>query len=308
MNVKPQIVKLDIKYKNLKKSNITFVQGDVGFNLIDIYLLDNGYPLDITNITNLTLTSKKLDNNVVVESDIEIIDSAKGYIRVNLDTNIISYPGDVITTIELFEGTNRLTSQQFSFSVIKQLDDGKAVISSSEYPAYSKFLNAATNEEQRILNENERIQNEVNRENTFSVNETNRSNTFGTNESQRNNTFEQNETTRQQSLNSKLLSADNKITEMNDKITEADSKISDVDSKLLELNNALWSEQHLIKKDNDVMNLTHSVSSTDTILIIDDKYNVYWSKGVHWNVFTSNSIKFTSLMPEDLNFMVIKIV
>lgn len=182
---KPYDFQLDIK-RPLNYPSIKYVQGDTDVYPLTITLTNDGKKMDLTGRT-VTITFKKPDKNKV-EEQCEIVDATNGKIKYQLGTQEIAVSGNVLATVQIFEGVKRLTSTQFDFWVNEQLDDGTAVASSTEYPIITQLIsdcNAIKDEEVlRVAAETSRGDNEATRESQESTREGNETTREG-NETQR---------------------------------------------------------------------------------------------------------------------------
>ena len=142
---------------------ITITQGDTNSNEFVVTVTDSGKSVDLSNVY-CTFTFKKEDGNVVIGS----AKIKNNNIIYTVGTQEISYPGKVTATFEIY-GTNneRLSSGQFKFTVLEQLDNGESIESTTEYTALTQALSdvqvAIDNENERIANEEARQSNEQQR-------------------------------------------------------------------------------------------------------------------------------------------------
>jgi hypothetical protein len=128
---------------------MTFVRNDTDVYILNITLLNNKQPINLTNKT-VSITFKKPDNNTVTAA-VNILEAEKGKVEYKLGTSEISVEGTVTAEIQIF-GTNeeRLTSTQFQFYVRDELDDGGGIESSTEYPILTTLISDVAHLFQRI--------------------------------------------------------------------------------------------------------------------------------------------------------------
>jgi len=172
---------LDFSKKNYNNT-VLASQFDTLSRYVDITLIDNSVPVDITNHT-VRIYAKKPDGTRVF-NDAEIIDATNGKVRVELTNQILAVTGLVECELTLY-GTDGsiIASQKFYINVEKTLRDDSAIESTNEFTALTKLIaenQQIKNEEaERITAENIRNSNENTRksnENTRKSNETERQN------------------------------------------------------------------------------------------------------------------------------------
>ncbi len=133
-------ISLDINSNLVRKTNIELVQGDTDVYIFNITMYDDTSIANLSSVSSVTITFLKSDNNSVVGEAI-ISDVSNGLITYQLGTSEISQAGNVLATVELY-GSNgeRLTSNQFQFTVRQQLNDGTGVTSTTEYPILTDLI------------------------------------------------------------------------------------------------------------------------------------------------------------------------
>lgn len=122
--------------KGLKRTDMKVVQGDTNAYRINLEVLNNGEQIDMSNKT-CTVTFKKNDNTVVVGSFMYLHDNLSTYV---LGTNEIAVSGNVVATIEVYDGDSRITSSQFEFWVEAQLDNGDGIPSTTDYKVLQNLI------------------------------------------------------------------------------------------------------------------------------------------------------------------------
>ena len=163
-------IKLNVKpssYPLIRQ--ITLVQGDTA-NIFAIELQEDKQPFNIENC-HVTATFKKADENVVVLEG-NVVDAKNGLVDIPILSQVVTYPGKVYCTIEVYNENNlRLTSIMFEFNVVEQLGHGEDIESVTEYTILQELIadvqSIKVEEEQRVINENTRIQNEIDRQTVF---------------------------------------------------------------------------------------------------------------------------------------------
>ena len=133
-------------------------------------MLNNKEPFNIKDCY-VTATFKKSDKNVVV-SEGNIIDEANGLVDVPILLQVVAYPGKAHCTIEVYNKDKlRLTSIMFEFTVVEELGNNEDITSVTEYTILQTLITDVQGikvvEEQRVINENTREQNEVDRQTIF---------------------------------------------------------------------------------------------------------------------------------------------
>ncbi|MFA5395988.1 MAG: BppU family phage baseplate upper protein [Methanogenium sp.] len=101
----------------------------------ELYILDAGWTYTIS-VTRPNGT--KVIDNATVESD-KIV-----YI---LGSSFLEQYGMHKCTIEIFDGTKRLTSNQFIWETIEETGGDDAITNTNEYPVYSEMLDHLDDEE-----------------------------------------------------------------------------------------------------------------------------------------------------------------
>lgn len=130
---------LDFSKKNYNNT-VLASQFDTLSRYVDITLIDNNVPVDITNHT-VRIYAKKPDWTRVF-NDAEIIDATNGKVRVELTNQILAVTGLVECELTLY-GTDGsiIASQKFYINVGKTLRDDSAIESTNEFTALTNALN-----------------------------------------------------------------------------------------------------------------------------------------------------------------------
>jgi hypothetical protein len=115
-------------------------QGDTGGNMFVPSLTFKGRPFDISGATHATFTVLKEDNTVVAGAPAEIVNYGNGEVSFVLTDQCIAIPGEVICTVEIYTGSVRLTSANFSYAVVPDLANQGDPSSSSEYPILTQLI------------------------------------------------------------------------------------------------------------------------------------------------------------------------
>lgn len=121
-------IQYDIKLKNV--TNITFKQGDIDSSVLDITLLDNGQPVDLTG-ENIEFRFLKSDNTIVfqdVSAGVTVLDAENGNVECVLKSNTIAAVGDVTCEIHRVKDGKTLTMQSFIFTVEESIS-GEGILS-----------------------------------------------------------------------------------------------------------------------------------------------------------------------------------
>ncbi len=154
----------DIKLKNI--INITFKQGDIDTSILDLTLLDNGQPVDVTGEI-IEFRFLKPDNKIVFQdasAGVNILDSINGNIECILKAQTLAAVGDVTCEIHRVKDGKTLTTQSFKFTV-EQSISGDGILSENYISTIDGMLIAMQQAEAiRVTNELDRIAlyNEVN--------------------------------------------------------------------------------------------------------------------------------------------------
>jgi hypothetical protein len=123
-----------------------FIKGDIGANKINIKLTKNNEPVSLNNKT-VTVTIRKVDNTSVVYNVNVVGADTVAFIT---DANALACPGAVYTTVEVYEGSIRLTSMKFLYFVLESMNNSDDIASFTDYPILTKLIS-----EVQAIEENE---------------------------------------------------------------------------------------------------------------------------------------------------------
>lgn len=138
MDLKTYNINLDIKSKrNPKRTNINLIEGDVG-TVLNITVLDNKVPLDLTGST-ITISYKKVDNTSVVTSG-EVLDATKGICKIEVHGQALSCPGLVVASVQIIDSDSRITTSHFAFNVLNQVVDDDDITSTDDFPILHELI------------------------------------------------------------------------------------------------------------------------------------------------------------------------
>lgn len=140
--------KIFVKQVNISGEEIVkvgnVVQNDINANLFIISLLkNNGDPVDLTGVTNITFTVKKSNGLIVVDSlgeRIVISDAKGGEISITLISTATDVPGEQIATLEVFHGLIRTTSARFYYVVTPELMGEHDPSATDQYPVLTNLI------------------------------------------------------------------------------------------------------------------------------------------------------------------------
>lgn len=140
MITKEYNIELDLKMKAFN-CYAFFTTGDVGVNVLNISILDDQEPVDLSGVMYATINFKRPDERYVLAKNVEIVNASEGVLRYMLGTSEIEHEGRVYATINLY-GNNgqRLTSTAFYFTVKESLISDNAIESTSEYTLLTKLI------------------------------------------------------------------------------------------------------------------------------------------------------------------------
>jgi len=172
-------------FKKRLITNIRFKQGDIDSSVLEVSLLDNSIPVDITGET-IEFRFLKPDNNVVYQdlnNGVNIIYGTTGIVECVLMSNTLASPGVVKCEIHRGKDGKELTTSTFNFTVENSI--GADGILSSNYIStiehelikivdvenirITNETNRISNEDLRKGNEVYRINNEISRETEFDL-------------------------------------------------------------------------------------------------------------------------------------------
>lgn len=116
---------------------VTEVQGDQNSRYLDIYLFNNGIPIDLTGHT-VRIYMRRPNTNPLEEffNDGEITEAARGRCQFLLSTQALAKEGELQAQVSIWNGTEEILSTQvFKIMVTTDLRTKGSVESSNEYGA-----------------------------------------------------------------------------------------------------------------------------------------------------------------------------
>lgn len=166
----------------LKQNNNHIVQGinqnDAGV-IFDIKIMDGLVPFDFTGYSVVTLKITKPDKTITYDSTggsyVDIVDAEHGRLKINIPTSCTAQNGMHYCRVGFSSDENTLfDAMMFNYFVGEdpnaETDD---IIGTNEYPILLNLIaqasGAVSAEQMRALNEDERIEAEANRQETYSI-------------------------------------------------------------------------------------------------------------------------------------------
>lgn len=150
-------INYDIKLKNVV--NVTFKQGDIDSSVLDVTLLDDGQPINITGGV-IEFRFLKPDNTIVFQdasAGVNILDAVNGNVECVLKSNTIAAVGNVVCEIHIVQGEKTLTTQSFTFTVDQSIS-GEGILSENYISTIDgKLIEIQESEAIRVTNEAGRI-------------------------------------------------------------------------------------------------------------------------------------------------------
>lgn len=116
---------------------VTEVQGDQNSRYLDIYLFNNGIPIDLTGHT-VRIYMRRPNTNPLEEffNDGEITEAARGRCQFLLSTQALAKEGELEAQVSIWNGTEEILSTQvFKIMVTTNLRTSGSVEASNEYGA-----------------------------------------------------------------------------------------------------------------------------------------------------------------------------
>lgn len=240
----------DLKLKASKNpliKNINLVKGDTN-NVLSLTIVDDGAVFDLTNVSNAQITFEKADGTIVNNLG-NITDITGGVIEFSLTSQVVSLPGKVNATVELFEADgDRITTSQFIFEVIDEIFNEGEIESASEYGTLNVLISDVntlntditdaeitrttsesmriTSESTRVVSENIRITNEDVRIANESTRVTQEANRVSAGDAR---TI--NEDMRINNENTRIASENTRATSESVRITNEDTRIASEDTR-----------------------------------------------------------------------------
>lgn len=221
-------LKYDIKQRLI--SNISFMQGDIDSSVIEVQILDNSVPVDITG-ENIEFRFLKSDNTKVAQDSttgVKILDSTNGIVECVLKANTLACVGNTRTEIIRKKDGIILTCPSFNFVVNSSI--GNIALSSNYIASIENKLI------EWQLNENLR-------QKVFDSNESIRQSKFDTNEATRQNNFDTNETARQTEYNSlkKVIISENASAYLQNQVDDINTNLDKSKTLHLTSNESMFS-------------------------------------------------------------------
>lgn len=138
-------IRLDTQ-KQKDNELITMVKQDKYSNELNINLVNNGKPIDLTNTSTIAIMAKKPDGNEVVGS-CRVADVKKGLVVYVVDYQAISAIGINIFTIKIVDINQVMTTTSFVVRVIEDPFTGTdgSIESTSDYPVLTGLMENTSN-------------------------------------------------------------------------------------------------------------------------------------------------------------------
>jgi hypothetical protein len=113
---------------------ITAKQGDTNSRFLDVYLKDNGRPINLTG-NEVKLYGKKQDGKVIFNNG-QITDAINGRCQFELTSQALAVVGELQLEISIWQNNERtLTTQTFKVFVVPRVGNDRAIESSNEFGA-----------------------------------------------------------------------------------------------------------------------------------------------------------------------------
>lgn len=113
---------------------ITAKQGDTNSRFLDVYLKDNGRPINLTG-NEVKLYGKKQDGKVIFNNG-QITDAINGRCQFELTSQALAVAGELQLEISIWQNNERtLTTQTFKVFVVPRVGNDRAIESSNEFGA-----------------------------------------------------------------------------------------------------------------------------------------------------------------------------
>lgn len=149
MTAIPYNVTIDLKGNNSKIEKIVATVGDSKSIQLNISVIVDTIPFDMTGHT-AKITFTKADDTDVVD-DLVIDDPVNGKLSYLVKNQAFSYPGQIKAEIEIFDATDgRLSSNSFCFTARKGQLDGTTIISTDEFSTLTTMISTVSNFDSRI--------------------------------------------------------------------------------------------------------------------------------------------------------------
>lgn len=113
---------------------ITAKQGDTNSRFLDVYLKDNGRPINLTG-NEVKLYGKKQDGKVIFNNG-TITDAVNGRCQFELTSQALAVAGNLELEISIWQNNEKtLTTQTFKVFVVPRVGNDRAIESSNEFGA-----------------------------------------------------------------------------------------------------------------------------------------------------------------------------
>lgn len=125
------------------------VVNDINGNRINVALIEDGSPVDLTDATHATFTIKKPDTTTII-GNAEFDDSVNGKIRFVMPGGGIADIGIYELTIEIYDGVSRITAGKLIYQVVNELDTSDGIVAEDNYPVLLGLINDVSTSIQSI--------------------------------------------------------------------------------------------------------------------------------------------------------------
>lgn len=140
MILKEYNIELDLKMKAFN-CYAFFTSGDAGVNALNLSVLDDQEPVDLSSVMYATINFKRPDGTFVLYKNVDIINAQTGQLKYLMGTTELEQEGRVYATVSFYGNDGqRLTSTAFYFNVVQALDSDDAVESTTEYTLLTKLI------------------------------------------------------------------------------------------------------------------------------------------------------------------------
>lgn len=139
----PYNLTVDLKGINSKKDNIKCTVGDSNAYQLNVSVINDKDPVNLTNHTAKIFFTK--EDNTKVFQDLIIDDAINGKMHVIFDSQVTSFAGRVDAAIKIYDASNgKLTIGSFAFMVGTGAMDDEAIISTNQFTALDLALAEVT--------------------------------------------------------------------------------------------------------------------------------------------------------------------
>ncbi|AGK97619.1 BppU family phage baseplate upper protein [Clostridium pasteurianum] len=144
MTAIPYNITLDLKGNNSKIEQIRATVGDSKSIQLNISVIVDTIPFDLTDHT-AKITFTKADDTDVVDDLVIDGDPVNGKLSYIVKNQAFSYPGQIKTEIEIFDAIDgRISSNSFCFTARTGQLEGTTIVSSDEFPMLTQALAEVT--------------------------------------------------------------------------------------------------------------------------------------------------------------------